>query len=241
MKYFFVLEKIAIFAEITNNKMYIDMKKLLTILVMMALLCPTSAVAQNKLLQKAQKKEYKAKMKEYKKEGWKIYGSSRSLEVALLTHYDKLNKGGDDVYEVVGIASAFKSKNVGKQTATNNACNLYASQAGSHIKGRVISDMGANSDDVSAEFDHFYAAYERLVEKEIRGEMSESFTIIRDKGNGSYEMQIYFIVNEDAATKARIRAFENAAKESEAAQKYAEKVSKFVREGFDPSEGEVGK
>lgn len=216
------------------------MKKLLTILVMMALLCPTSAIAQNKLLQKAQKKEYKSKMKEYKKEGWKIYGSSRSLEVALLTHYDKLNNG-DNVYEVVGIASAFKSKNVGKQTATNNACNLYASQAGSRIKGRMISDMGSNAENVNAEFDHFCAAYERLVEKEIRGEMSESFTIIHDKGDGTYEMQTYFIVNEDAATKARIRAFENAAKESEAAQKYAEKVSKFVREGFDPSEGEAGK
>lgn len=213
------------------------MKKLLTMLLMLAMMCPSAVNAQNKQLQKAQKKEYKAKMKEYKKEEWKIFGSSRSLEVALLSHYDKLNSGGENAYEIVGIASAFKSKNVGKQIATNNACNIYASQAGSHIKGRIISDMGANPDDVDAEFDHFYAAYERLVEKEIRGEMSESFSIIRDNGNGTYEMQTYFIVNEDAATKARIRAFENAAKESEAAQKYAEKVAKFVREGFDPSEG----
>lgn len=205
------------------------------IAMMLALCCPSVSLAQNKALSKALKKEYKTKMKEYKKEGWKIFGSSRSLDVALLTHYDKLNNGGDDVYEVVGVASSFKSKNVGKQTATNNACNLYASQAGSHIKGRVISDIGANADDVASEFDHFYAAYERLVEKEIRGELNESFSIIHDKGDGTYEMQIYFIVNESAATKARIRAFENAAKESEAAQKYAEKVSKFVREGFDPS------
>lgn len=211
------------------------MKKFIISLLAMALMCPVTSEAQNKLLQKAQKKEYKSKMKEYKKEGWKIFGSSRSLEVALLTHYDKLTQGGDNVYEIVGIASAFKSKNIGKQIATNNACNLYASQAGSHVKGRVISDMGANADDLAAEFDHFYAAYERLVEKEIKGEMNESFSIIRQNNDGSYEMQTYFIINEDAATKARIRAFENAAKESEAAQKYAEKVSKFVREGFDPS------
>lgn len=214
------------------------MKKILMALLMVSFLFPAISNAQNKALRKAQKKEYKAKMKEYKKGGWKIFGSSRSLEVALLTHYDKLNTGGDDVYEVVGIASAFKSKNVGKQTATNNACNIYASQAGSHIKGRIISDMGSNADDVSAEFDHFYAAYERLVEKEIRGEMTESFSVIRDRGDGSYEMQTYFLVNESAATRARIRAYENAAKESEAAQKYAEKVSKFVREGFNPSENE---
>lgn len=35
-------------------------------------------------------------------------------------------------------------------------------------------------------------------------------------------------------TRARIRAYENALKESEAAQKYAQKVSDFVREGFEP-------
>lgn len=217
------------------------MKRLFIILMVMALGLPSTTYAQSKALKKALKKEYKSKMKEYKKEGWKIYGSSRSLDVALLTHYEKLNQGGDNVYEIVGVASAFKSKNIGKQTAINNACNIYASQAGSHIKGRIISDMAANADDVASEFDHFYAAYERLVEKEIRGEMSESFSVIRDKGDGSFEMQTYFIVNEDAATKARIRAFENAAKESEAAQKYAERVSKFVREGFNPSDEQSNK
>ena len=44
-------------------------------------------------------------------------------------------------------------------------------------------------------------------------------------------MQTYFLVNESAATQARIRAFENATKESEAAQKYAQKVSEFIKEG----------
>ena len=179
------------------------MKNLLLFILAMALLCPSASNAQSKALRKAHKKEYKTKMKEYKKDGWKIFGSSRTLEVALLSHYDKLNLGGENVYEIEGIASAFKSKNVGKQIAINDACNKYATQAGSHIKGRIVSDMGSNADDISSEFDHFYAAYERLVEKEIRGEMSESFSIIRDNGNGSYEMHTYFIINEEAATKAR--------------------------------------
>lgn len=211
------------------------MKKVFMAMLMVAFLCPAICNAQSKSLIKAQKKEYRAKMKEYKKEGWKIFGSSRSLEVALLSHYEKLNSGGDDVYEIVGVASEFKSKNVGMQIALNNACNIYASQAGSRIKGRIISDLGSNAENVSAEFDHFYAAYDRLVEKEIRGEMSESFSVIREKSKGVYELQTYFIINESAASKARIRAFENAARESEAAQKYADKVSKFVKEGFDPS------
>ena len=65
---------------------------------MLAMVMPM-AVAQNKLLEKAQKKEYKAKIKEFKKEGWKLYGSSRTIEVALLTHYDKLRQLGENGYE----------------------------------------------------------------------------------------------------------------------------------------------
>lgn len=213
------------------------MKRIILMLMAVLLVAAAPANAQDKALRKALKKEYKQKMKEYNKEGWKIFGSSRSLSVALLTHYKKLNDGGENVYEIVGVASAFKSKNVGKQMALNNAANEYASQAGAKVKGRIVSDMASDGVDAANEFDHFYGAYERLVDKEIRGELQESFSVIRDKGNGTYEMQTYFIVNEDAATKARIRAYENAAKESEAAQKYADKVSKFIREGFNPSEG----
>lgn len=190
------------------------------------------ANAQNKALNKALEKEYKQKMKEYKKENWKLFGSSRSLDVALLLHYEKLNSLGDEASEEVGVASKFKSKNVGHQMAVNNACITYAQRAGSHIKGRIVSDMQGDGVDADVEFDKFYAAYERLVEKEIKGEMKESYSIIRELSGGTYEMQTYFIVDERAASKARIRAMENAARESELAQKYAQKVSDFVREGF---------
>lgn len=214
----------------------LDMKKILLLMVTIALMLSQNIYAQNDLLNKALQKEYKTKMKEFKKGGWEIFGSSRSLDYALLNHYDKLNKGGDNVYEIVGIASAFKSKNIGRQIAMNNACVIYSSQAGSLIKGRVVSDMGADADNLTVEFDHFYAAYERAVEKEIRGEIKESFSIIRQNKDGSYEMQSFFIFDEDSALSARVKAFENAAKESVAAQKYADIIRKYINERVDPSE-----
>ena len=207
------------------------MKKWMTLLLALCLLAPLSA--QNKVLEKRLKKEYKTKIKEYEKEGWKLFGSSRSLDVALLIHYDKLTALGEDGKELVGIASRFKSKNVGKQMAINSACVTYAQAAGSHVKGRVVSELAGDGIDTAGEIDKFYAAYERLVEKEIRGEMSESYAIIRSIGNGEYEMQVYFIISEHAASEARIRAFEDAAKESEVARQHAKQVASFVREGFE--------
>lgn len=209
------------------------MKKIFFLLLALCIVAPITTIdAKNKELEKALKKEYKNKKKELKKENWKLFGSSRSLDVALLSHYDKLSTMGEDAHEIVGIASSFKSKNVGYQMTINNACLTYAQQAGSTVKGRVLSDMAGDSNNANAEFEHFYAVYERLVEKEIKSEMQESFSIIRENKDGTCEMQTFFIINEKAASKARIRAMENAAKESEAAQKYADKIAKFVREGF---------
>ena len=206
------------------------------IVFMMALLLAVPAInAQNKALNKALAKEYKTKMKSFKKEGWKLYGSSRSLDVALLKHYEKLESAEDETYEIMGTSSRFKSKNVGHQTCLNNACNTYASAAARKLKGRTMSDMFGNGDDPKGEFDHFYAAYESEVQKEINGELKESFSVIRENGDGTYEMETYFLISESAATRARIRASENAYKESEAAQKYAQKISDFVRKGFNPN------
>ncbi len=206
-------------------------KKILGLLMLLLLVSATGVQAQNKALEKALKKEFKVKQKELKKGGWKVYGSSRSADVVLLTHFDKLSTMGEDAFEVVGVASKFKSKNVGVQMAYNNAVVSYAQTAGSYVRGRVTSDISGDGTDAEGEFEHFYAAYEREIGKEIKGEMELSFSVIRDLEDGTFELQSYFIVNESAATKARIRAYENAMKESEAAQKHASKISSFVREG----------
>lgn len=189
------------------------------------------AYSENKALEKARQKELKEKLKEYKKGKWEVMGS-HTLEVSLAMHYDRLSQLGEDGHEVEGVSTATKSKNTGKQMAINNAAISYAQEAGSTLKGRVVSDMYANGADATGEFDKLYAAYERLVEKEIRGELEPSFTIIRPNSDGTYEIRSYFIVSESKAAKARQRALENALKESQMAQDQAEQITSFVREGF---------
>lgn len=210
------------------------MKRIITFLLALCVLAPVTVMADAaKDLEKARKKERKEVMNRYKKEGWKLFGSTRSLEVALLSHWDKLDKEGTDAREIMGVSTRTKSKNIGAQSAINNACITYAQQAGSSLQGQVVSDINVGSADEAAEFDHFYAAYQRQVEKEIQGEMEQSISLIREYPDGTCEVQTYFVVSENAATKARMRALENALKESEAAQKYAERVKDFVKSGFD--------
>ena len=206
------------------------MKKIVMLMLAMAMLVPVYA-DRNKDLEKARKKELATKTKEYKKGKWEIMGS-HTIDYALAKHYDRLNQLGDDAHEVEGISTATKSKNTGKQMAINNAAITYAQEAGSTLQGRVIADMQANGIDPSGEFDNFYAAYERLVEKEIKNDMDPTYTIIRSNPDGTYEVRTYFVVAEDAAAKARQRALQQALKDSEAAHKYADKISDFVNQKF---------
>lgn len=206
------------------------MKKIIVFLMAVCLCMPLYA-DMNKTLNKALEKEYKQKSKQLNKGKWNILGS-RTLDVALLKHYQKLNDLDTDAVEVLGIANT-KTKNNGYQAASNNAMIRYASNAGSYLKGRVMSDVFADGANPDSEFDHFFAAYERLVEKEIKGEMEESFALYKTMPDGTYEVQVFYVVSESKAAKARLRALENAMKESEAAQKYGEKLSKFVQEGFE--------
>ena len=194
--------------------------------------CAQVAKKQEKQMQKALDKEYKSKMAEFKKEGWKLDATSRSIEVTLLTHISKLAE--DNNKEFYGAVSQCQSINVCRQFALNNAINRYATLASGDVKGRIDAMMRA---DASAgmsqvEMDKFIAAYENLVKAEVGGVLTESYSVVKDKGNAK-EYRTYFILNEEKAGAARKRALERSLLETKMAAKEAEEISRFVNEGFN--------
>ena len=211
------------------------MKKVISIM-MVAVLCgcfALNAVAQSdKKYNKEMEKVYQKKNKELKKEGWKVSGTSLTLEAALMKHLRAINSD-DKNKELTAEVTMCRSINVCKSNALNNALVEYANSAGSYVRGRVVADVFNNaSASVPEEFDKFYAAYERLVQAEIKGELEFSFAIEKANGEGK-AYRAYYIVNEDRASKARLRAMQRAAEESRLAQQYAGQVANFVSEGFE--------
>ena len=185
---------------------------------------------QQKQLQKALKKEYKSKMAEYKKGNWTLAGSSRTLEVSLLTHYQKLAEDENNT-EFVGEVSQCQSINVCKQFALTNALNRYAALASGYVKGRIESIMRADATTPQVEMDKFIAAYENLVKGEVGGVLTESYSIVKSNGNLN-EYKTFFILNEEKAGAVRRRAMERSLIETKIATKEAEEISRFVNEAF---------
>ena len=195
------------------------MKKLFLITIAVILAMPFGA----------QGAQYRKKLKEYKRAGWELYASSQTMKDALRNHYKALEREG--TFEVVGTANGIQNESVGRQLAWTNACISYVQQAGNLLRGRVDTD-GYTASGKKSDFVNFYAAFETLLQKEIRGEMKPSFTLIRYNDDGTSDIMSFFVVDEEAAVQARIRAMEHAAKESEAARNIASRIREFVKEGF---------
>ena len=212
------------------------MKKLVLMLMAVTMMLPmANAQELTKQQAKAVKKEVSKKLKEFKKGGFEIFGSSRTLETMLTKHYTTLEAEGENVTEVVGFSTA-KSANLAATAAQNSAANRYATTAGQQIKGRVLSDMASDVSNAETEFDKFYATYEGKVQQEIRGALKPSFSVKHIEPDGRIAVQAYYLIYENAASRARIKSLQESLKESEAAQKYAQKVSDFVNERVVPTE-----
>ena len=212
------------------------MKKL--VLMLMAV-CMTFTFAQAQELTKAQakavKKEVSQKLKDYKKRGYEIFGSSRTLEAVLTKHYTTLEAKDGKVVEITGFSQA-KSRNLAAAAAQNSAANRYATSASQQVKGRVLADMASDVANQEAEFDKFYAAFEGKVQQEIKGELRQSFAVAKQNDDGTISVEAYYLVDDDAASHARINALKNSQNESAIAQKYAEKLSQFVNERVVPEQ-----
>jgi hypothetical protein len=212
------------------------MKKLVLMLMAVTMMLPMANGQElTKAQAKAVKKGVSQKLKDYKKRGYEIFGSSRTLEAVLTKHYTTLEAKDGKVVEITGFSQA-KSRNLAAAAAQNSAANRYATSASQQVKGRVLADMASDVANQEAEFDKFYAAFEGKVQQEIKGELRQSFAVAKQNDDGTISVEAYYLVDDDAASHARINALKNSQNESAIAQKYAEKLSQFVNERVVPEQ-----
>lgn len=210
------------------------MKKIIS-LMLLSVIVIASAVAQPKNSDKGLWKTAKKEAKRLKKEGWKVDGSL-PLENQLFNHYKKL--ADSDNQELIGNVygnTSVQTLNQAQQWAASMVCVSYAKQAGQTIRLGLAGEDGAGVNG-GPSADSFYEGYEGKVEKEIQGEIKRSFSLYKEKDGGGIDYKAYYIINEENAHKARLRAMQMAMEESEFARANAERISEFVRKAFKAGE-----
>ena len=200
------------------------MKKLAMIL--MALLVAFAPVyGQTKSDINTARKEASAAAKALKRDGFKAIELG-DIKTRLEKYFLKVNAG---CAQVIGVAENCMSTNLAQVTALANAANQYALLAGGDVRGRILSSTNSLS---GQQVDNIVSSFERLVEKDIRGELVPYITAVREK-RGRYAVKAYCIVDIDAAYQVRRRAMEIALEEQALAEQYGSMVSAWIDEGFN--------
>lgn len=175
---------------------------------------------------KSAKTEAAAAVKTIRKEKFQMVELG-DLQKRMEHFFIKVNSG---CTQVVGMSEGCTTANLAKMTALNNAVVDYASNAGGIVRGRIASDASTLTPD---QVDAIVAAYERLVLKEMKGELVPYVTLIRSKKKGGYDSRVYCYVDVESAHTARLRAMELALEETRMAEKYGTQISDWIDEGFD--------
>ena len=199
------------------------MKRIVLFLVAaLVALAPVSAQSRQEL--RAAKKEAAEAAKRLKRDGYKPVELG-DIQTRLEKYFLKTYAG---CAQVIGIAENCISTNLGQVTALANAANQYALLAGGDIRGRLTSSITNMN---GQQMDNLVSSFERLVEKEIRGELIPYVTAVRER-RGVYSVRAYCIIDEDAAAQVRRRALMTALEEQKLAEQYGSMVSNWIDEGF---------
>ena len=194
------------------------------VVVAMALLfgCVASAGAQTK----EAKKDAKKRVKELKKEGWKLMTSTYSMEYVILEYNSYMAEDPENRIALTGIAIGQNPK-VGRDNATMNAVTNYAGRAASQVVGKMKSIAQSTASEVSDEIDKFGEAYEIGVNTKITGIVKQHFILYRDLGDGTYEYNVYLSIDESQARQLREEAAQQAAEQAKL-KSLSQEVEDFI-------------
>lgn len=173
-------------------------------------------------IEKEAKKTAKKKAKELAKDGWKIEQST-TLEEAIAKHNASIKENG--LTEKLGTANGMKTRSICRKKIEVDVPKSYAQSQSIVLKG-VLDGKDRNVEEDTSE--DFINAFEGKYAMEVAGELVESFSIYRQNYNGTYDMQIFYLVDPEKAHAAKLRAAKYAMELEELDEQWCKKISERV-------------
>jgi len=192
---------------------------------------PQSSFAQNtRSERKALEKEVSQKTNELRRANWTMAGS-RTMQAALTNHYQQLQQT-ENMIEIIG-ASRCQSTgtNVCRRTASSNARIEFAARSSAEVQGFATTLMH-NIPDFNLQFDQTIETTEQLIQARIGNAMRESFSVVKQNGDGSQQMETYFLVNVNDAEEIIRTALKESMETNRISIEAQREISNAVRERF---------
>jgi hypothetical protein len=178
--------------------------------------------------------EVKKKAKEYKKEGFEVAQSSKTLEQALFEHYQKKDQGQFEEYESRVIA---KTVSLCQQKCLNEAQNFIARTLVSKLKFRFLSAYGSDgaAEELKDDVDRFFGALENIGEININGVLTPGFSLLKKMAQSKYEYRMFFLYNKDliSSNSELLKKVMNKMLNSyDNELEFSKKMHEFIENGF---------
>lgn len=192
------------------------------------------AMASVSAQSKALEKDVKKRVKELKKEGWKMQASTSTLDYALLKYRMYMEEDEENRIALTGIATA-KNVKIGRESAIMNAITSYAGRAKAQVVGKMKSIASSDASLTGEEIDKFGSAYESAVNTKIGGLVKQHFVLVKENKDGTKEFNVFLSLDESAAKKAREEAAQEAKRQA-ALSNLSEQVEEFIGEPVEAEE-----
>lgn len=192
------------------------------------------AVASVSAQSKALEKDVKKRVKELKKEGWKMQASTSTLDYALLKYRMYMEEDEENRIALTGIATG-KNVKIGRENAIMSAITNYAVRAKAQVVAKMKGIMSSDASLTGEEIDKFGAAYESAVNAKIGGLVKQHFVLVKENKDGTKEFNVFLSLDESAAKKAREEAAQEAKKQA-ALSDLSEQVEEFIGEPVEAEE-----
>ena len=192
------------------------------------------AVASVSAQSKALEKDVKKRVKELKKEGWKMQASTSTLDYALLKYRMYMEEDEENRIALTGIATGRNVK-IGRENAIMSAITNYAVRAKAQVVAKMKGIMSSDASLTGEEIDKFGAAYESAVNAKIGGLVKQHFVLVKENKDGTKEFNVFLSLDESAAKKAREEAAQEAKRQA-ALSDLSEQVEEFIGEPVEAEE-----
>ncbi len=146
----------------------------------------------------------------------------------LVRHYNKVEADPERYISVMGVGKGADLATA-RYSAQFNASTTYATSAGSVIAG----GMAGSHSSFSEEGMKTMGAYTQKVRDYLTPEIKESFFVYRKvpvENKVKYEVEAYYLIDEQRASKIRKQAMDEALKETATEQIFGTAVDEWVKE-----------
>lgn len=131
--------------------------------------------------------------KQLKDEGWKVFGSGKTIKEALDTHYRTLSQSNDRLMSIEGHAKA-KDVNLAVRKAQYQAAQQYASMLETRVEGTTETHL-SNSQDSHASSDiDFKTNFKSRTEQNVRS-LSPTVVFYRTLDDERVEVWSLYLVD----------------------------------------------